>query len=321
MNWKDSLEGKRCVVAGGAGFLGSHLCEALLAAGNQVVAIDNFSTSSGANVRHLEGRRGFTLLVQDVCDPVFVDGPVDVVLSFASPASPPRYSELSVETLRVGSVGTERLLLLALEKHSRFVHASTSEVYGDPLIHPQTEEYWGHVNPIGQRSMYDEAKRFSEALIEAYRRRYGLDTGLVRIFNTYGPRMDPWDGRVVTNFVRQAVTGEPITIYGDGSQTRSFCFVDDEVEGILRFVASGSHGPMNIGNPNEFTMIELAESVLQATGAHVPMIREPLPPDDPAQRCPDISLAMDVLGWQPTVELAEGLNRTAAWLRTELVNV
>lgn len=320
MDWYGRLGGKRYVVAGGAGFLGSHLCEELLARGNEVIAVDNLSTSSGRNVRHLESVPGFTFLTQDICEPLQVDGPVDVVLNFASPASPPRYSELSVETLRAGSVGTEQLLLLAREKSARFVHASTSEVYGDPLVHPQTEDYWGHVNPIGLRSMYDEAKRFSEALIEAYRHRYGLDTGLVRIFNTYGPNMDPWDGRVVTNFVRQAVTGEPITIYGDGSQTRSFCYVDDEIEGILRFVASGARGPMNIGNPTEFTMIELAEAVLLATGSDVPLIWKDLPPDDPTQRCPDISLAMEVLGWQPHVELAEGLACTAAWLRTALAN-
>jgi nucleoside-diphosphate-sugar epimerase len=223
-------EGGRYVVAGGAGFLGSHLCEALLGRGEAVVAVDNFSTGSVRNLRDLREHPRFTLIEQDICDPLVIGGSVEAILNFASPASPPRYSELSVETLRVGSVGTEQLLMLAVNKGSRFVQASTSEVYGDPHIHPQTEEYWGHVNPIGQRSMYDEAKRFSEALIMAYRRRYELDTGIIRIFNTYGPRMDPWDGRVVTNFVRQALTGEAITLYGDGSQTRSFCYVDDEVD-------------------------------------------------------------------------------------------
>jgi dTDP-glucose 4,6-dehydratase len=318
MSDDDSRRPARYVVAGGAGFLGSHLCETLLHRGHTVTAVDNLSTGSLRNVAHLEDHPGFTMLVHDVCASVTIDGPVDVVLNFASPASPPRYSELSIETLRVGSVGTEQLLLLALHKGARFVQASTSEVYGDPLVHPQTENYWGHVNPIGLRSMYDEAKRFSEALIMAYRRRHQLDTGIVRIFNTYGPRMDPWDGRVVTNFVRQAVTGEPITVYGDGSQTRSFCYVDDEVEGILRFADSGLAGPMNIGNPTEFTMLQLAESVLEVTGSDVPVIRKDLPPDDPAQRRPDISLANDLLAWHPQVELLDGLARTSAWLRSTL---
>jgi dTDP-glucose 4,6-dehydratase len=311
-------DGGRYVVAGGAGFLGSHLCETLLARGDEVVAVDNFSTGSPRNVRHLQEDPRFELIEHDICDPLMVEGPVDAVLNFASPASPPRYSELSIETLRVGSVGTEQLLLLAVNKRSRFVHASTSEVYGDPLVHPQTEEYWGHVNPIGQRSMYDEAKRFSEALIMAYRRRYQLDTGIIRIFNTYGPRMDPWDGRVVTNFVRQALTGEPITLYGDGSQTRSFCYVDDEVDGILRFVDSPAAGPVNIGNPTEFTMVQLADLVRRVTGSEVPVVYRDLPPDDPGQRCPDISLAMELLDWKPQVELEEGLAKTASWLELAL---
>jgi dTDP-glucose 4,6-dehydratase len=221
-----------------------------------------------------------------------------------------------VETLHVGSKGTGHLLDLAVAKGSRFVQASTSEVYGDPLVHPQTESYWGHVNPIGPRSMYDESKRFSEALIVAYRKRYDLDTGIVRIFNTYGPRMDPFDGRVVTNFVRQAITGEPITIYGDGSQTRSFCFVDDEVAGIIRLVDSGAPGPVNIGNPSEFTMLQLADVVLTVTGSTVPVVHEELPQDDPTQRCPDITLATATLGWEPRIDLVEGLTRTVAWMRT-----
>lgn len=306
----------RYLVAGGAGFLGSHLCDALLERGDDVVAVDNLSTGSRRNVEHLAGHPRFRLMVADICESVTVDGPVDAVLNFASPASPPRYSELSVETLHVGSKGTGHLLDLAVAKGSRFVQASTSEVYGDPLVHPQTESYWGHVNPIGPRSMYDESKRFSEALIVAYRKRYDLDTGIVRIFNTYGPRMDPFDGRVVTNFVRQAITGEPITIYGDGSQTRSFCFVDDEVAGIIRLVDSGAPGPVNIGNPSEFTMLQLADVVLTVTGSTVPVVHEELPQDDPTQRCPDITLATTTLGWEPRIDLVEGLTRTVAWMRT-----
>jgi nucleoside-diphosphate-sugar epimerase len=307
-------ESARYVVAGGAGFLGSHLCETLLTRGDEVIAVDNFSTGSARNVEHFMDRPGFQLIEADICSPLVIGGAIDAILNFASPASPPRYSELSVETLRVGSVGTEQLLMLAVNKGSRFVQASTSEVYGDPLEHPQTETYWGHVNPIGLRSMYDEAKRFSEAMIMAYRHRYELDPGSVRIFNTYGPRMDPWDGRVVTNFVRQALTGEPITIYGDGSQTRSFCYVSDEIEGIIRFMDSGSAGPVNIGNPTEFTMVELADAVRRITGCNVPIVCRALPPDDPTQRCPDISLAMELLDWKPEVDLDDGLTHTAKWL-------
>jgi dTDP-glucose 4,6-dehydratase len=310
---------RRYVIAGGAGFLGSHLCERLVARGDSVVAVDNLSTGSASNVDHLIDHPRFTLIVHDVCEPFEVSGIVDGVLSFASPASPPRYSELSLETLRVGSTGTERLLKLAVDNSCRFLHASTSEVYGDPLVHPQVESYWGHVNPIGPRSMYDEAKRFSEALIMAYLHRYGLDVGIVRIFNTYGPRMDPWDGRVVTNFVRQALTGEPITIYGDGSQSRSFCYVDDEIEGIIRLLDSSESGPMNIGNPHEFTMLQLADAVRAATGCDVPVVHMALPLDDPTQRCPDISLAKERLGWTPRVELIEGLERTASWLHSALL--
>jgi nucleoside-diphosphate-sugar epimerase len=315
MSDDDSRRPARYVVAGGAGFLGSHLCETLLHRGHTVTAVDNLSTGSLRNVAHLEDHPGFTMLVHDVCASVTIDGPVDVVLNFASPASPPRYSELSIETLRVGSVGTEQLLLLALHKGARFVQASTSEVYGDPLVHPQTENYWGHVNPIGLRSMYDEAKRFSEALIMAYRRRHQLDTGIVRIFNTYGPRMDPWDGRVVTNFVRQAVTGEPITVYGDGSQTRSFCYVSDLVDGLIRMLASAETGPINLGNPIENTVRELAMTIIELTGSTSELTTKPLPEDDPALRRPDISKARELLGWQPTVDLRDGLLRTIAWQR------
>jgi len=303
----------RVVVTGGAGFLGSHLCESLLARGDQVVALDNLVTGSMANIEHLFGREDFVFQRQDVSNHVHVPGAVDAILHFASPASPKDYLELPIQTLKVGSLGTHNLLGMAREKGARLLLASTSEVYGDPEIHPQVESYWGHVNPVGPRGVYDEAKRFAEALTMAYHRYHGVDVRIVRIFNTYGPRMRPNDGRVVSNFLVQAIEGKPITIYGDGNQTRSFCYVDDEVRGILALLDGATVGPVNIGNPNEFTIRELADLVIEVTGSASELVFEPLPVDDPTQRRPDITLARDVLGWEPVVQLREGLTRTAAW--------
>ncbi len=309
---------QRVVVAGGAGFLGSHLCDALLARGDSVVCVDNLVTGRRENVAHLVGHDRFELIEADVCEPFEVPGSVDVVMNLASPASPVDYYALPIETLDVGSIGTKRLLELAKANEARFFMASTSEVYGDPDIHPQVEEYWGNVNPIGQRSMYDEAKRFSEALCFAYHRTHGVDLRVVRIFNTYGPRMQPDDGRVVSNFIVQGLRGEPLTIYGDGSQTRSFCFVDDEIRGFLALLDSDVVGPVNVGNPGEFTMIELAELVIELTGSKAGMVYEPLPSDDPKQRRPDISIAKSELGWEPQIALREGLARTIEHFRAQL---
>ena len=306
----------RVVVTGGAGFLGSHLCESLLARGDEVVAIDNLVTGSLDNIAHLVGGDGFTYVRHDVSNFVHVPGRVDAILHFASPASPRDYLELPIQTLKVGSLGTHNLLGLAREKGARFLLASTSEVYGDPLEHPQKETYWGHVNPIGPRGVYDEAKRFAEAMTMAYHRYHGVDVRIVRIFNTYGPRMRPNDGRVVSNFLVQALAGKPITVYGDGSQTRSFCYVDDEVRGILALLDGSEVGPVNIGNPGEFTIRELAELVLEVTGSGSQIVEEPLPVDDPTQRRPDITLAKSALGWEPRVALREGLVKTAEFFRS-----
>jgi nucleoside-diphosphate-sugar epimerase len=306
---------QRHLVTGAAGFLGSHLCDALVARGDDVVGVDSLITGHLRNVAHLDGCPRFSLLLADVSDDFNVGGPFDTVLHFASPASPPRYLAHPIATLRVGAGGTDRLLELATSWGARFLLASTSEVYGDPAVHPQRETYWGNVNPHGPRSVYDEAKRYAEALTFAYHRALGTDVGIVRIFNTYGPRLDPDDGRVVSTFLRQAICGEPLTIFGDGSQTRSFCYVDDEVRGILTMLDSALTGPVNIGNPVELTLLDLAEEVRVATGEDVEVAFGPLPQDDPKRRCPDIELARRELGWEPQVALREGLIKTAEWFR------
>jgi dTDP-glucose 4,6-dehydratase len=305
----------RIVVTGGAGFLGSHLCESLLDRGDQVVCLDNLVTGNIANIEHLFGRPGFTFNQCDVSEFVWVPGDVDGVLHFASPASPKDYLDMPIQTLKVGSLGTHNTLGLAKAKGARFFLASTSEVYGDPKVHPQQETYWGHVNPVGPRGVYDEAKRFAEAMTMAYHRYHGVEVRIVRIFNTYGERMRPLDGRVVSNFIIQALEGKPITIYGDGSQTRSFCYVEDEVRGLLALFDSDQTGPINVGNPNEFSIRELAEVVIEVTGSSSEIVHEPLPEDDPTQRKPDITLARTLLGWEPQVQLREGIERTAAYFK------
>ncbi|MDQ6725354.1 MAG: SDR family oxidoreductase [Actinomycetota bacterium] len=305
----------RVVVTGGAGFVGSHLCRALRDRGDEVVAVDNLVTGRLSNLDDLSADPAFSFLHQDVSDYVHVPGPVDAVLHLASPASPVDFDRIPVAILRVGSAGTHHSLGLARAKGARFLLASTSEVYGDPLVHPQPETYWGNVNPIGPRSVYDEAKRFAEAMTMAYHRHHGLDVRIVRIFNTYGPRMRPDDGRVVSNFIVQALAGKPLTVHGDGTQTRSFCYVTDEVRGILALLDSDHVGPVNIGNPDEFTVLDLAEKVLKVTGSSSELRFEPRPVDDPAQRRPDLTLARSLLGWEPAVALDEGVARTADWFR------
>ena len=298
-----------CLVTGGAGFLGSHLCDELLRRGNRVICVDNLETGSLANIAHIRSPE-FRYAHADIISPYFIDEPVEVVYHFASPASPIDYLRLPLHTLKVGSHGTHHTLGLAKAHRARFVTASTSEVYGDPKVHPQPESYWGHVNPIGPRGVYDEAKRYAEALTMAYHRQQGVDTGIVRIFNTYGPRMRPHDGRAIPTFMRQALQDRPITVFGDGSQTRSFCFVDDLIDGIIRLAESGYHQPVNIGNPNEFTLLELAHAVVDVTGSRSEIVHEALPEDDPQVRQPDIALAREILGWEPKVDLREGLRRT-----------
>ncbi len=300
----------RVLITGGAGFLASHLTDKFIADGHEVVGLDNFITGSPDNIAHLAGNPGYKFVRHDVSNFIFIDGKLDGVLHLASPASPIDYLEHPIPTLKVGALGTHNALGLAKAKGARFFLASTSEVYGDPLIHPQPETYWGNVNPVGPRGVYDEAKRFAEAITMAYHRYHGVDTRIVRIFNTYGPRMRPRDGRVVSNFIVQALKGEPITIYGDGSQTRSFCYVEDEVDGLYRLFMHGDSEPTNIGNPVEFTVRQLAEMVVDLTGTKAPIVHHELPVDDPKVRQPDITNARKKLGWEPKVPLREGLVRT-----------
>jgi dTDP-glucose 4,6-dehydratase len=308
----------RVLVTGAAGFLGSHLCDRLLADGHRVIGMDNYITGTPANLAHLLHHPGFQFIRNDVTTFIELEGPLDGVLHFASPASPVDYLELPIQTLKVGSLGTHKALGLARAKGARFLLASTSEVYGDPLVHPQPESYWGNVNPVGPRGVYDEAKRFAEALTMAYHRYHALDTRIVRIFNTFGPRMRPRDGRVVSNFIMQALRGEPLTVYGDGSQTRSFCYVEDLVEGIIRLFERGTPDPTNIGNPGEFTVRQLADHVLTLTQSRSEIVHRPLPEDDPRVRQPDISRARQLLGWEPRVSLDEGLARTIEYFRKVL---
>src|SRR3954449_10730452 len=299
-----------CLITGGAGFLGSHLCDELLSRGHRVICVDNFETGSLANIEHIR-RPEFRHEHRDIIHPFFIDDePVDFVYHFASPASPIAYLRLPLHTLKVGSHGTHHALGLAKQHRARFLLASTSEVYGDPQVHPQPETYWGHVNPIGPRGVYDEAKRYAEALTMAYHRQQGVNTAIMRIFNTYGPRMRPHDGRAIPTFLRQALQDRPITVFGEGSQTRSFCYVDDLIDGIIRLAESGVHRPVNIGNPNEFTLLELAKAVIDVTGSRSEIVFEALPTDDPQVRQPDITLAREKLGWEPKVELREGLAST-----------
>jgi dTDP-glucose 4,6-dehydratase len=314
----------RVLVTGAAGFLGSHLTDRLLGEGHSVLGVDNLSTGSLENLAHLAHEPRFTFKEWDICNPLeprFDSGPLDYVFNLASPASPPEYLRLAIETLRVGSAGTENTLEIAARHGAGYLHASTSECYGDPLEHPQSEDYWGNVNPVGPRSVYDEAKRFSEALVMAYHRQRGVNTHLVRIFNTYGPRLHPSDGRVISNFMMQALRGEPLTIYGSGMQTRSFCYVDDLIEGILRLSRSSEHLPVNIGNPVEFTILECAQAVLEATGSGSELRFESLPEDDPTRRCPDITKARVLLGWEPRIMLSEGLAKSLDFFKSKLALV
>jgi dTDP-glucose 4,6-dehydratase len=298
-----------CLVTGGAGFLGSHLSDELLRRGHRVICVDNFETGSLANIEHLRVPE-FTYLHADIVEPFFVDEPVDFVYHLASPASPIDYLRLPLHTLKVGSYGTHHALGLAKQHRARFLVASTSEVYGDPQVHPQPESYWGHVNPIGPRGVYDEAKRYAEALTMAYHRQQGVDTAIIRIFNTYGAKMRPHDGRAIPTFLRQALQDLSITVFGDGSQTRSFCYVDDLIRGMIALAESGEHQPVNVGNPDEFTLLELAETILDVTGSKSEIVYEALPTDDPQVRQPDITRAREILGWEPKVALREGLEKT-----------
>ncbi len=306
----------RVLITGGAGFIGSHLCDRFLADGHAVLCVDNFITGSPSNIAHLRSQPAFQFIEHNITTPLEPEGPVDLILHFASPASPIDYLKLPIQTLKVGSLGTLNALGIAKAKGARFLLASTSEVYGDPQVHPQVESYWGHVNPVGPRGVYDEAKRFAEAMTMAYHRYHGLDTRIVRIFNTYGERMRPNDGRAIPAFITQALRGEPLTAFGDGRQTRSFCYVDDLVEGIVRLTRADCHDPVNIGNPGEYTILQLAERIVALTQSQSRVEFRPLPPDDPKQRCPDISCARRLLDWQPTVDLDTGLARTIEWFRT-----
>lgn len=313
----DVFDGTRAVVLGGAGFVGSHLSERLYATGADVICVDNSMTGSEANVAHLLGSR-FTVLQEDIREHISIDGEVDYVFNLASPASPVDFERWPIQILKIGAMGTHNALGLALAKGAVFLQASTSEVYGDPLVNPQPENYWGNVNPIGVRGVYDEGKRYAEALTMAYHRAHGLETRIVRIFNTFGPRMRPDDGRAVPAFISAALRGEPLPVHGDGSQTRSLCYVDDLVEGILRLAASDVIDPVNIGNPHEVTILDLADTVREVVGVDVPIEFRPRPEDDPKVRCPDISRARELLGWEPTVPLRNGLVRTVAWFRQVL---
>ena len=305
----------RVVVLGGAGFLGSHLCDALLRRGDEVVAVDNFCTGSKDNVKHLASTKSFSLIDADICDELPVAGKVDLIFNFASPASPKQYLKMPLETLRVGSVGTENAIKLALQNNARLIMASTSEVYGDPLVNPQSETYFGNVNPLGLRSCYDEAKRFSEALLMAHHRTSKLNLGIVRIFNTYGPRLDPDDGRVVSTIITQAIVNHDLTIHGDGSQTRSFCYVDDLIRGIIALADSSEVGPINLGNNIEITVSKLAEMVLKICGSKSKVVFTQAMEDDPQQRCPDLAQAKDKLGWEPQVSVEDGLKKTIEWFK------
>jgi len=306
------------LLAGAAGFIGSHLTDRLIQEGHTVIGVDSMITGRDENLGHLDGHPHFRFVKHDVTTPIELDGPLDWVMHFASPASPPKYLQAPIETLRVNAEGTFHLLELARIKGAAFFLASTSEVYGDPLVHPQPEAYWGNVNPIGPRAVYDEGKRYAEAMVTAYHRHYELPIRIVRIFNTYGPRMDPSDGRVVTNFIAQALRGDPLTVYGEGSQTRSFCYVDDLTEGIARLMGVDYAGPVNLGNPEEYTVLDLARLTQEITGSHSEIVYKPLPEDDPKQRRPDITLAGHLLGWEPQVLVREGLRRTIAHFREVL---
>jgi dTDP-glucose 4,6-dehydratase len=308
----------RILVTGGAGFIGSHLCEFLLAQGHEVVAMDNFLTGSAENLDACRAHRGFRFVQHDVTEYISVDGTLDWVLHFASPASPRDYLELPIQTLKVGALGTHNALGVALAKKASFLLASTSEVYGDPLVHPQREDYWGNVNPVGPRGVYDEAKRFAEAMTMAYHRTHGVDTRIVRIFNTHGPRMRLNDGRAIPAFMTQALRGEPVTVYGDGSQTRSFQYISDLIEGVWRLMQHPGHAPVNIGNPQEMTLLELAKRVIRLAGSRSEIVFRPLPEDDPKVRQPDIERARRLLGWEPRVDTDEGLRRTLEWFRAQL---
>jgi dTDP-glucose 4,6-dehydratase len=306
---------KRVLVTGGAGFIGSHLCDRLLADGYEVVCMDNLITGNVRNISHLVGNPKFSFINHDVSKHITLEGDLDYILHFACPASPIDYQNFPIQTMKVDSLGTLNTLGLAKASRAKYMQASTSEVYGDPLVHPQPESYWGNVNPIGPRSVYDEAKRFSEALVMAYHRKHGLDTRIIRIFNTYGPRMRSNDGRVVPAFISQALKGHDLTVFGDGKQTRSFCYIDDEIGGIRRLMDADYHEPVNIGNPGEFDMIELAKLVLELTHSSSKLKHMPLPKDDPKQRCPDITLAKKLLKWQPKIKLKEGLKKTIEYFQ------